>query len=162
MSQFDDIARGLLGPPPTRTTSDTAASLTSHGTRAVGGVATATGVAAHVEILTLLPILTAPIAAIASIFVLDATCNRRDAVGSYDAFLQTFARSVSDFSRGCDRRRRSFVYQASSMRGRNAAVRTLNRIRPQAREGIFRKYGRMTDQRAVDAIVRRLGGYLVN
>ena len=160
MSDFDRIARALLGPRPAQSTADSAANIIAIGARGVGGTATAVGASAGGGIL-ISPICAA-VGAVAGMYALSLVPERRDAVGRYNSFLQGFARSVSDFSRGCDRRRRSFVYQDSAIRGRNAAVHTLDRVGPTKRDQILRRYSRMSDSRAVAAMVDRLGGYLVN
>jgi len=160
MSDFDRIARALLGPPPARNTADSTANILALGARGVGGTATAVGASAGGAIF-ISPIC-AVVGAVAGMYALSLVPERRDAVGRYNSFLQAFARSVSDFSRGSDRRRRSFVYQDSAIRGRNAAVHTLDRIGRAKRDQILRRYGRMSDSRAVAAMVDRLGGYLVN
>jgi hypothetical protein len=97
-------------------------------------------------------------ATLAGLYGIAAAHERGAALGRYNAFLVAFAQSVSDFSRGCDRRRRDFRYQDSSIRGRNAAIAVLNAVGPEERRKVFRAYGSVQDDETVRRIIAALGG----
>lgn len=94
----------------------------------------------------------------AGLYAVGRAGERGEALGRYNAFLVAFARTVSDFSRGIDRRRRNAAYQDASVRGRNAAIKVLTRLGSDGRSPVFARYRRMPDQRAVDIIVALMGG----
>lgn len=98
--------------------------------------------------------------ALAAMYTVGRVAERAEALGKYNAFLTAFAQSVSDFSRGIDRRRRNFAWQDASIRGRNAAIYILNEIGQERRRQVFAVYRKRSDQMAVHAIVASMGGFL--
>lgn len=97
-------------------------------------------------------------AAIAGMYGIGRAGQRGDALGRYNAFLVSFARAVSDFSRGRDQRRANVAYRDASVRGRNASIKLLTTIGAAERAEVFAKYRRMRDGQAVEAIVAAMGG----
>lgn len=84
--------------------------------------------------------------------------ERGEVLAQYNAFITAFAQSVSDFSRGLDRRRRNVAYPDASIKGRNAAIDFLTSLGAERRNDVFRALRNMSDGRVVAGIQAELGG----
>lgn len=100
------------------------------------------------------------VAALAGLYSIGRANERGEALGNYNAFIAAFAQSISDFSRGEDRRRQNVAFRNASVEGRNAAIHFLDAIGAEKRAQVFARYHGISDVAAVQAIVRSLGGYM--
>lgn len=123
-------------------------SVTSAGAATTAGAVTAGGLVGGAAIGT----------AVLGLMSISDASERGDALASSNAFVLSFARAVSDFSRRRRPQRNVPGFPRSSRGGRNMAIHILNGMSAVERNRLFLRYSRMSDRAAVSDLVTRLGG----
>ncbi len=141
--------------------------VTGAGARLAAGVsnvaiAATEGTAAGALVSSSVPVLAygfLPIAsALIGLYWIGRANERAHQQGFYSAFLGGFAQSLSDFSRGVDRRRQNVVYRTASVQGRNSAIEFVNSLDREKRTLLFHHLRSMGDVEATRYVLDRLRG----